>query len=97
MLFGLECFCKVVWDEMVKIICEEELMCFSQKVGSSVLLEQVVSDCGMSLGWLLGVVCGDFDWIVMKMFVKDCNKCYLFVSEFVDDVVCYFFEELVQV
>ncbi|MEM1249144.1 MAG: serine/threonine-protein kinase [Acidobacteriota bacterium] len=94
--FGSERFRRAAWDEMAKIIREEEPMRPSQKVGSSASLEQVATDRGTSPGRLPGVMRGDLDWIVMKTLAKDRNKRYPSASELADDVGRYLAEEPVQ-
>ncbi len=94
--FGSERFRQAGWDEMVKIIREEEPQRPSVKVGSSASLEQVASDRGTDPGKLPGLVRGDLDWIVMKTLAKDRNQRYASASELADDIGRYLAREPIQ-
>jgi serine/threonine-protein kinase len=84
--FGNERFKKAAWDEMVKIIREEEPPLPSVKISSSHSLDQIASNRNVEPSRLSSHVRGDLDWIVSKTLEKDRNRRYPSAGELADDV-----------
>ncbi len=84
--FGHERFRAAAWDEMIKIIREEEPPLASVKVSSSHSLDQIASNRNVEPSRLSSHIRGDLDWIVSKTLEKDRNHRYRSAGELADDV-----------
>ena len=84
--FGTERFKKAAWDEMLRIIREEEPPLPSVKVGSSASLTQIAGKRNVDPSRLSGLIRGDLDWIVTKTLEKDRNRRYRSAGDLADDV-----------
>lgn len=84
--FSGERFRQAAWDEMLKIIREEEPLRPSVRLGSSQALDQVASRRGVEPKRLSSLVRGDLDWIVMKTLEKDRNRRYPSANDLAADI-----------
>ena len=84
--FGSDRFRQAAWDEMIKIIREEEPQLPSIKVGSSASRDQVATNRSVNPDRLPAMIRGDLDWIVSRSLEKDRNRRYRSVGDFADDI-----------
>ena len=84
--FGSDRFKQAAWDEMIRIIREEEPQLPSVKVGSSASLSQIATRRNVDPARLKSQIRGDLDWIVTKSLEKDRNRRYQSAGDFADDV-----------
>ncbi len=84
--FGKERFQKAAWDEMLKIIREEEPPLPSVKIDSSQSLDQIARHRSIEPSKLSALVRGDLDWIVLKTLDKDRNRRYASAGDLADDI-----------
>src|SRR5262245_46368101 len=96
--FDKDTLSKVSFDEMRRIIREEEPPRPSQRV--STLTAQAISTASQQRSLderqLTRAVCGELDWIVMKSLEKDRNRRYESASAFAADVQRYLKDEPVH-
>lgn len=74
------------FDEMLRVIREEEPPRPSVKLGTSEMLPSIASRRAMAPARLTRVVHGDLDWIVMKALEKDRERRYASAIEFAVDI-----------
>lgn len=74
------------FDEMLRIIREEEPKLPSMKLSESKELASVAAHHGVDPGRLMSLVKGDLDWIVLKALQKDRAHRYPTAQELHDDV-----------
>jgi serine/threonine protein kinase len=84
--FGKERFQKAAWDEIIRIVREEEPPLPSEKISSSQSLDQLAKNRQEEPSRLSKLVKGDLDWIVSKTLAKDRNRRYPSAGELADDV-----------
>ncbi len=87
--FGRERLSEGAFDEMLRIIREEEPPKPSTRLSTTGLLPDVAASRGQERGKLSGLVRGELDWIVMKALEKDRNRRYETASAFAADVDRY--------
>lgn len=85
--FDKERLRSAAFDEMLKIIREEDPPRPSQKLSDSRSLHQVAANRGVEPQRLASLVHGDLDWIVMKTLAKDRGERYASANELAEDVV----------
>ena len=83
------------WDEMLRIIREEEPPKPSTKLSSSETLASVAANRKIEPAKLSALVRGELDWIVMKALEKDRTRRYETASGFAADVQHYLNDEAV--
>jgi serine/threonine protein kinase/WD40 repeat protein/Flp pilus assembly protein TadD len=84
------------WDEMLRIIREEEPPKPSTKLSSGDALPSVAANRSMEPDRLSRTVRGELDWIVMKALEKDRNRRYETANGFAMDLQRYLHDEQVQ-
>jgi tetratricopeptide (TPR) repeat protein len=84
------------FDEMLRIIREEEPPRPSTKLSSSHTLPSVAANRMMEPSRLSSLVRGELDWIVMKALEKDRGRRYETASKFAEDVQHYLNDEPVK-
>jgi serine/threonine protein kinase/Tfp pilus assembly protein PilF len=84
------------FDEMLRIIREEEPPKPSTKMSSSAALPSVAANRSMEPARLSKTVRGELDWIVMKALEKDRNRRYESANGFALDLQRYLSDEPVQ-
>src|SRR5262245_31734642 len=84
------------FDEMLRIIREEEPPKPSTRLSSSESLPSIAANRHLEPNKLATVVSGDLDWIVMKCLEKDRNRRYATASDFAADLEHYLRDEAVQ-
>jgi serine/threonine protein kinase/WD40 repeat protein/Flp pilus assembly protein TadD len=84
------------WDEMLRIIREEEPPKPSTKLSSSESLPSVAASRSMEPARLSRTVRGELDWIVMKALEKDRNRRYETANGLAMDLQRYLHDEPVQ-
>lgn len=84
------------WDEMLRIIREEEPLRPSAKLTSSEHLAEIASKRQSDPARLASVVKGDLDWIVMKSLEKERAKRYATANELAADVARHLGAQPVQ-
>jgi serine/threonine protein kinase/tetratricopeptide (TPR) repeat protein len=84
------------WDEMLRIIREEEPPRPSTKLSSNETLPSVAANRSMEPARLSRTVRGDLDWIVMKCLEKDRNRRYETANGFARDIERYLHHEIVD-
>ena len=83
------------WDEMLRIIREEEPPKPSTKLSSSEILASVAANRKIDPAKLSALVRGELDWIVMKALEKDRTRRYETASGLAADVQHYLNDEAV--
>ena len=83
------------WDEMLRIIREEEPPKPSTKLSSSEILASVAANRKIDPAKLSALVRGELDWIVMKALEKDRARRYETASALAADVQHYLNDEAV--
>ena len=84
------------YDEMRRIIREEEPPRPSTRISTADGLPQIAASRNSKPKELSGVVRGEIDWIVMKALEKDRNRRYESASDFAADIERYLHHEAVQ-
>ena len=84
------------FDEMLRIIREEEPPKPSTRLITAVELPSIASNRGSEPKKLSGLVKGELDWVVMKALDKDRNRRYETANSFADDIQRYLNDEAVQ-
>ncbi|MEM6472212.1 MAG: serine/threonine-protein kinase [Planctomycetota bacterium] len=84
--FGADRLRHAAWDEVFRIIREEDPVLPSVKVSSSGTINQLAKNRNVEPGRLSAQIRGDLDWIVQKSLEKDRNRRYRSAGEFADDV-----------
>jgi len=82
-------FKEAAWDEVRRIIREEEPPRPSTRLSSSQALPSLAAGRQTEPARLTKLVCGDLDWIAMKALEKDRNRRYETVSSFALDIQRY--------
>ena len=93
--FGSERLKNAAWDEIMKIIREENPLRPSVRVGSSATLHQIARDRGVAAARLPSQIRGDLDWIVSKSLEKNRDRRYQSASALADDINRHLREETV--
>ena len=83
------------FDEMLRIIREEEPPKPSTKVSSSQSLPSIAANRQIEPAKLSTLIRGELDWIVMKALEKDRARRYETASKFAEDVQHYLNDEAV--
>ena len=84
--FGPARFREAAWDEMLRIVREEEPPRPSLKIGNSQALDQIAARRNVEPQRLSAIIRGDLDWIVMRALEKDCAARYASANELADDI-----------
>src|SRR5262249_13962872 len=87
---------KAAFDEILRIIREEEPPKPSTRLSTTAELPSIAANRGLEPNKLSGLVRGELDWIVMKCLEKDRNRRYETVNGLARDVECYLHDEPVQ-
>jgi WD40 repeat protein/serine/threonine protein kinase len=94
--FTKERFKQATYDEIRRIIREEEPPKPSTKLSTAEGLPTLAVNRGTEPAKLTNLVCGELDWIVMKALEKDRNRRYETAAAFAADVERYLSDEPVQ-
>ncbi|MEL7498557.1 MAG: serine/threonine-protein kinase [Planctomycetota bacterium] len=94
--FGKERFQKAAWEEMLKIILDEQPPMPSLKINSSAVRQQIAKQRGIEAGKLASQVKGDLDWIVLKSLEKDRAARYATVQALADDIRSHLHSEPIK-
>jgi tetratricopeptide (TPR) repeat protein len=94
--FTREQFKEATYDEIRRIICEQEPPKPSTRLSSSDTLPALAASRQTEPGKLTKLVRGELDWIVMKALEKDRTRRYESASAFAADVQRYLDDEPVQ-
>jgi serine/threonine protein kinase/tetratricopeptide (TPR) repeat protein len=94
--FDRERLRSAAFDEMLRIIREEEPPKPSTKVSSSLSLPSIASNRRVESARLSSTIRGELDWIVMKALEKDRARRYETASKFADDVQHYLNDDPVE-
>jgi non-specific serine/threonine protein kinase/serine/threonine-protein kinase len=86
-------FKEAMWDEVQRIICEEEPPRPTTRLSSAGTLPSLAAVRQMEPARLTKLVRGDLDWIVMKALDKDRNRRYDTANGFALDVQRFLAEE----
>jgi WD40 repeat protein/serine/threonine protein kinase len=84
------------FDEMLRIIREEEPPKPSSRLSTSAELHSIAANRGFEPKKLGGVVKGELDWVVMKALDKDRNRRYETANDFAADIQRYLTDDAVQ-
>ncbi|MEO1614267.1 MAG: serine/threonine-protein kinase [Planctomycetota bacterium] len=84
--FGHDRIRRAAWDEIAKIICEEDPPLPSVRIDSSASLSELAKQRNVGSAQLSSLVRGDLDWIVNKTLEKDRNRRYPSAGELADDI-----------
>ncbi len=87
--FGRDRLNAGAFDEMLRVIREEEPPKPSTRLSTTDQLPGIAASRGLEPGKVSGLVRGELDWIVMKALEKDRNRRYETASAFAADVVRY--------
>jgi tetratricopeptide (TPR) repeat protein len=87
---------EAAFDEMLRIIREEEPQKPSTRLSSTEELPSIAANRGLEPNKLSGLIRGELDWIVMKALEKDRNRRYETASSLAMDVQRYLADEPVQ-
>jgi serine/threonine protein kinase/Flp pilus assembly protein TadD len=87
---------QAAFDEMLRIIREEEPPKPSTRLSTTEALPSIAANRGLEPKKLSGLVRGELDWIVMKALEKDRNRRYETANGFAADVGRYLNDEAVQ-
>ena len=85
--FDANRFKEVAWDELFRIIREDDPPLPSVKLSGSKRLEQIATNRKVAPKRLASVVRGDLDWIVMKSLEKERSRRYDSANALADDLV----------
>jgi tetratricopeptide (TPR) repeat protein len=91
--FDRERLRSAAFDEMLRIIREEEPSKPSTKVSSSQSLPSIAANRRIEPGKLGNMIRGELDWIVLKAMEKDRGRRYETASKFAEDVEHYLNDE----
>jgi WD40 repeat protein/serine/threonine protein kinase len=94
--FGRKRLNEAAFDEMLRIIREEEPPKPSTRLSSSDALPSIAANRSLEPLKLNRLVQGELDWIVMKALEKDRNRRYETTGGFAADIQCYLNDESVQ-
>jgi serine/threonine protein kinase/WD40 repeat protein len=94
--FTKERFKQAAYDEIRRIIREEEPPKPSTRLSTADGLPSIAANRGVEPKKLSGLVRGELDWIVMKALAKDRNRRYESANAFAADVQRYLADEPVQ-
>jgi serine/threonine protein kinase len=89
-------FQTVAFDEVLRIIAEEDPPTPSTRVSTSDTLPTVAANRRIEPAKLRGLLQGDLDWIVMKALEKNRNRRYETASGFAADLQRYLADEPVE-
>lgn len=89
-------FKEAAWDEIRRVISEEEPPRPSMRLSSSEALASVAAQRQIEPARLGKLVRGDLDWIVMKALAKERDRRYATANAFADDVEHYLSDEPVS-
>ncbi|MBL8821932.1 MAG: serine/threonine protein kinase [Planctomycetia bacterium] len=84
---------KVAWDEMLRIVREEDPPKPSTRLSSTEELPSIAANRGIEPRKLSSQVHGELDWIVMKALEKDRNRRYETANSFAMDLQRYLANE----
>jgi serine/threonine protein kinase len=87
---------QAAFDEMLRIIREEEPPRPSTRLSSTEELPSIAANRGLEPRQLSGLVRGELDWIVMKCLDKDRNRRYETANGLAHDIERYLHDEPVQ-
>jgi WD40 repeat protein len=87
---------QAAFDEMLRVIREEEPPRPSRRLSSTEELPSIAANRGLAPRKLSGVVRGELDWIVMKCLEKDRNRRYDTANGLAHDLERYLHDEPVQ-
>ncbi len=87
---------EAAFDEMLRIIREEEPPKPSTRLSTTAELHSIAANRASEPNKLSGVVKGELDWVVMKALEKDRNRRYETANGFAADVQRYLSDEPVQ-
>ena len=85
--FGSQRFEDAAWDEVLRVIREEEPIRPSARLSGSQSIDEVAGQRNTEPRRLASLVRGDLDWIVMKALAKDRSKRYGSANELADDII----------
>jgi tetratricopeptide (TPR) repeat protein len=94
--FAGERFRRAGYDEIRRIIREEEPPRPSTRLSTATALPSIAASRGLEPRKLGGVVRGELDWVVMKALEKDRNRRYQTANNFAADVRRYLSGEAVE-
>jgi WD40 repeat protein len=94
--FGRKRLNEAAFDEMLRIIREEEPPKPSTRLSSSNALPSIAANRGLEPLKLNRLVQGELDWIVMKSLEKDRNRRYETASGFAADIERHLHDEPVE-
>ena len=94
--FDRERLRSAAFDEMLRIIREEEPSKPSTKVSSSQSLPSIAANRRIEPAKLGSMIRGELDWIVLKAMEKDRGRRYETASKFAEDVQHYLNDEAVS-
>ncbi len=77
---------KAAWDEVCRVIREEEPPRPSMRISTSLLLPSLAASRQSEPGKLSGLIKGDLDWIVLKSLEKERNRRYDTATALVADI-----------
>jgi serine/threonine protein kinase/WD40 repeat protein len=86
-------FEQAAFDEMLRIIREEEPPRPSTRLSTTKELPTIAANRGLEAKKLSGLVRGELDWIVMKALEKDRNRRYETANGFARDIQRYLADE----
>ena len=87
---------EAAFDEMLRVIREEEPLCPSSKLSTSDTLPSVAANRAVEPARLSRLVRGDLDWVVMKALEKDRDRRYASASALASDIACFLQDEPVS-
>jgi serine/threonine protein kinase/tetratricopeptide (TPR) repeat protein len=87
---------EAAFDEMLRIIREEEPPTPSTRLSTTDELPSIAANRGLEPKKLSGLVRGELDWIVMKCLEKDRNRRYESANGLAHDIERYLHDEPVQ-
>jgi serine/threonine protein kinase/tetratricopeptide (TPR) repeat protein len=87
---------QAAFDEILRIIREEEPPCPSTRLSTAEELRSIAANRGVEPRKLSGLVRGELDWIVMKCLDKDRNRRYATANSLAHDLERYLADEPVQ-
>jgi tetratricopeptide (TPR) repeat protein len=94
--FGRKRLQEAAFDEMLRIIREEEPQKPSTRLSTADGLPNIAASRGSEPKKLSGLVKGELDWVVMKALEKDRNRRYDTANDLAADVERYLHNETVQ-
>jgi serine/threonine protein kinase/tetratricopeptide (TPR) repeat protein len=94
--FDKERLRSAAFDEMLRIIREEEPVNPSTRLSTSLALPSIAANRHLEPKKLTALVRGDLDWIVMRSLEKDRNRRYATANGLAQDIEHYLADEPVQ-